>query len=285
MDPGATRLPADDTALLARALPDGPPPAAHGLFGAGSWLRRVSGEGAVLFGGGCALLLEVAHPLVAAGVAEHSAWQSDPFGRLGRTLAAMNAMAFGDLAQALAAARAVERAHARVQGTLSVATGRFAAGTPYHGRDPALVLWVWGTLVESAGRVYERFVGPLAPEARAAYHREHAVLARLLGAPPECVPDTPEAFRDWFDAVVAADLAVGDAARAIAGAVLSSAAGLRALGGGRLRPVTAALLPAPVRDAYGLSFDEERLEAWAAEIRRLRRARAPRDLDGSEGPR
>src|SRR5215831_7976655 len=140
--------PHDDTALLAQTGIDPLPPASEGLFRAGSWLRRIHGESALIFGGGRALLLEVAHPLVAAGVAEHSKFRTDPLGRLRRTLDAMHAIGFGDRAAALAAARGVHRAHARVHGRLSADAGAaYPAGTPYHGREVELVVWVWATLV------------------------------------------------------------------------------------------------------------------------------------------
>jgi uncharacterized protein (DUF2236 family) len=111
-------LPLDDDALLAFAGLCDPPPPEDGLFRRGCWLRRVSGEPVLLFGGGRALLLEIAHPLVAAGVAEHSSFRSDPFGRLQRTLEAISAIVFRDRAAALAAARSVERTIQRVTGRL-----------------------------------------------------------------------------------------------------------------------------------------------------------------------
>ncbi len=76
----------DDEELLRRAGIVDPPPAIEGLFHEGCWLRKISREKVLLFGGGRALLLEVAHPLVAAGVADHSNFREDPFGRLQRTL-------------------------------------------------------------------------------------------------------------------------------------------------------------------------------------------------------
>ena len=90
----------------------------------------------------------------------------------------MNAMAFGSVAEALAAARGVERGHAHVHGRLREPVGRFAAGTPYHGRDPELVLWVWATLAEVARAVYERFArdyGPFLNQVRVFAHRPPAV--------------------------------------------------------------------------------------------------------------
>ncbi|MDJ0785796.1 MAG: oxygenase MpaB family protein [Myxococcota bacterium] len=281
-----SKLPASDAELLALAVGGAPAPKGEGagLFGAESWLRRVSGEGAVLFGGGCALLLEVAHPLVAAGVAEHSRYRDEPFERLSKTLAAVNAMAFGRVEDALAAARGVEAAHARVRGTLSMDVGHFPAGTPYDGRDPELVRWVWATLAWTARAVYRRVVGPLAPEAERAYFAEHAVLARLLGVPPADVPETPESFDAWFEGVVGSgDLAVGPQARDIAAFVLEPPAHVRALVGGRMAALTALLLPEPVREDFGIELSAERrarTEAWLDQIRAMR---APRDLDAS-GP-
>jgi uncharacterized protein (DUF2236 family) len=265
-------LPASDEALLALALPEGPPPGARGLFRDDSWLRRVSGAPVAIFGGGRALLLELAHPFVAAGVAEHSAWRSDPFGRLQRTLAAMTAITFGDLPAALAAARSVERAHARVRGVLPAGAGPFPSGTPYSGRDPEAVRWVWATLADTALVIYERFVEPLAPDAREAYYADHRVLARVLGVPPALVPRDFAAFRTWFDGMVASDvLTVTPLAREIARAVLEAPADPATAG--MTRSITAGLLPQRLRDAFALAWDAEheaRLEALVSSVRSLR---------------
>lgn len=267
----STRLPDDDDALLARAGVTPPDDAAEGLFAADGWLRRVSAEPALLFGGGRALLLEIAHPLVAAGVAQHSNFEADPFGRLRRTLDAMSAISFADRASALAAARSVERAHARVQGTLAVDAGPFRAGTPYTGRDPELVRWVWATLVDTSLAVYEHFVAPLAAEAREEFYCDHAAIARVLGTPPELVPVDWDGFRRWFDGVVAGEtLSVSDEARRIAEAVLRAPA----TDSGPVRLITAALLPPRLREAFGLPWSPERAERFeklAASVRGLRR--------------
>jgi uncharacterized protein (DUF2236 family) len=264
----------DDEELLERAGIDSLPEGAEGLFRADSWIRRVSGESVTLFGGGRALLLEVAHPLVAAGVADHSNFRTDPFGRLQRTLDALNAVVFGDRARALAAARGVERAHDRVHGNLAEAAGPFPAGTPYHGRDPELMRWVWATLADTARAVYERFVEPLDPAAIAAYEADHRVVARVLGVPRELLPPDPAAFRRYFDGMLeGGTLAVSSQGRAIAEAVLHPPVPLA--GGGMMRLVTAGLLPASLRRAFGLPWDDARaarLEALTASVRGLRRS-------------
>lgn len=267
--------PGDERSLLARAWPEGPPAALDGLFPASGWLRRVSAEGAVLLGGGAALLLEVAHPLVAAGVAEHSRYREDPFGRLARTLQAVNAMVFGDRAAALAAAQRVARSHERIRGRLHERAGAWPPGTPYHGRDAELVRWVWATLAETALGVYERFHAPLSPGARDAYHAEHAALARVLGVPPDRAPASRSAFEGYLASMLASDrLAVTPAAREVARSVVAPPPSLRMPGSGRLALATAALLPQRLREDYGLAWgaeQEARLERLAASVRALRR--------------
>jgi len=269
-------LPLDDDALLAFAGLCDPPPPEEGLFRRGCWLRRVSGEPVLLFGGGRALLLEIAHPLVAAGVAEHSSYRTDPFGRLQRTLEAISAIVFRDRAAALAAARSVERAHQRVTGRLAAPAGCFDAGTPYSGRDPELMLWVWATLVDTGLAVYERFVADLDAAARRAYYADHRSVVRVLGVPDALVPPSWEAFRAWFDAMLGSDaLAVTPAAREIAAGVLGPAAAMS--DARRLRLITAGLLPPRLREAFGLAWDDvsaARLEALSASVRGLRRPAA-----------
>jgi uncharacterized protein (DUF2236 family) len=279
-------LPRDDAELLALAGISDPPPPEQGLFRPESWLRRVSAESVLLLGGGRALLLEVAHPLVAAGVAEHSRFREDPLGRLQRTLDAMSAIAFRGRREALEAARRVERAHARVRGRLSVDAGRYPAGTAYDGRDPELMLWVWATLVDTALVVTDRFIGPLAPEAREAYYADQRVVARVLGIPAERVPARSADFAAYFDAMLAGDaLAVTDTAREIAAAVLEPPIRLPTTGIARL--VTAGLLPPRLREAFGLPWDavrQGRLDALSESARTLRAAASARGGDSLDAP-
>ncbi len=268
-------LPTNDEELLALAGVSDAPPPEEGLFRDGCWLRKVSAEPVLLFGGGRALLLEIAHPLVAAGVAEHSDFRRDPFGRLQRTLDAMTAIAFGNRATALEAARGVERAHARVAGVLENGAGRFPAGARYAGRDPDLMLWVWASLVDTALVVYQRFVAPLDAVALDAYLAEQRVVARVLGIPAARVPERHADFRRYFDAMLEGNtLCVTPGACEIADAVLAAPG--RLVGAGVMRSLTAALLPARLREAFGLAWDParaERIEALTASVRSLRRDR------------
>lgn len=287
MEPHKPQNEFDDDALLARAAIEGlPADPADGLFAGDCWLRRISGESVVVLGGGRALLLEVAHPVVAAGVADHSDFRADPFGRLERTLGALSAITFADRGAALAAVRTIEATHRRVKGVLPNDAGRLRAGAHYSADDPAARRWVWATLVDSAVAIYECFVGDLAPAALDAYYHDHCAVARLLGVPAELLPaDWPD-FRAFFDRTVASDeLVVDERARDIAAGVLDPPLGTA--NAKLLRILTAALLPEPLRVAYRLDWGPEkqrRFEALVESVRGLR-GREPGVAGGPEtGP-
>ena len=171
---------------------------ARSLFGPGSVTWRVNREAVLLLGGGRALLLQVAHPLVAAGVAAHSEFRAHPLRRLWRTLDLMLTLAFADGATALGAVRTIEGVHARVHGVLEEPSGPFPRGTRYDANDPALLLWVYATLVDTALVVYERFVEPLAVDGRAAYYDGSKIGGRLLGIPEAMMPPRSGASRNTW---------------------------------------------------------------------------------------
>jgi uncharacterized protein (DUF2236 family) len=230
------------------------------------------------------LLLEIAHPLVAAGVAEHSNFRGDPFGRLQRTLGAMRAITFGDRTAGFAAVRAIERAHAVVHGTLAKDVGIFRAGTAYSASDPESMRWVWATLVETAVTMHRRFVGELASEAVSAYYADHLGVARLLGIPAAILPASWTEFETWFDDTIAGDaLAVDERARDIADAVLQGS--LPAADAKVIRILTTGLLPERLRRAFGLEWNDAKAERFAkliASVRGLRSGAAA--LDGESEP-
>lgn len=247
-----------------------------GLFRADSLTRRVHRELALLGGGGCALLLQVAHPLVAAGVAEHSHFRRDPIGRLVRTLDLMLTLSFASAESALRAVKEIERRHARVQGRLAEAVGRYPAGTPYDAMDPSLLLWVHATLVATAPRVFERLVAPLSRGQRQAYYEESRTLGRLLGIPDAALPPDLLSFRDYFHGMETdGSLAVGPAARDIAAAVLQPREPWW-LGWvvPPLHLLTAGLLPPSLRRAYGLPWSARHRQVLGA-LEGLTRATLP----------
>ncbi len=244
------------------------------IFGPNSVTWRVNREAAVLLGGGRALLLQVAHPLVAAGVAAHSNFRAHPLARLWRTLDLMLTITFADAAGAVRALHEIERVHARVHGVLDAAVGPFPAGTRYDATDPELLLWVYATLVDTALLVYEQFVAPLTPRTRAAYYEESKIGARLFGIPAAILPKRLSNFTEYMRGMVAGEvLAVGPASKEIAASILRPPlpVGLRhAFQTANL--FTVGLLPARLRARYGLSWGPVRAVMLAGI------ARAPRLL-------
>jgi uncharacterized protein (DUF2236 family) len=221
---------------------------------------RVSRELALLLGGGRALLLQVAHPLVAAGVAEHSGYRENPWQRLEGTMNAVWAIVFGTRVDADRTARRVRAMHSKVEGRTREQMGPFPAGTPYSALDPDLLLWVHATLVDTALLVHDRWVAPLSGPERAAYYEEMKTAAVLFGTPPETIPPTLREFRTYMEAMLASPaIGVTDTARDIARAVMSPPLPLA------VRPamqavnlLTAGMLPPRLRREYGLAWDPAR---------------------------
>jgi uncharacterized protein (DUF2236 family) len=249
-----------------------------GYFAPESVIRRVGNSPLVpLLGGGPAVLLQVAHPLVAAGVVSHSDYQNDLWRRLVRTLRALYMIVYGSKEEAERTGEAVRAVHAHVRGLTRERLGPFPAGTPYFASDPDLMLWVHATLVEASLAVYRRFVGRLAPDEEEAYYGEMALVARVFGLPPAVVPAKLADFRDYLDAQLAgAQICVTPPAREVAAVILEAAlpAPLRVLVPAH-RLATAALLPASVREEYGLRWSRAHALPLALAARSLRALAVP----------
>jgi uncharacterized protein (DUF2236 family) len=236
-------------------VPDTRPAAAGpGLFPPDALVRQVNGETILLLGGGRALLMQLAHPLVARGVAEHSDFRSDPFSRLQRTLEAVSTIVFGSEAEARATAAAVRAVHDRV------------TGPGYQANDPDLLMWVHATLVDTALRMHARFIGSLTADEAEAYYQESKLIAELLGVPADRQPADLAAFRLYVRAMVGSLAGgVSDEAKALARSVLHPrlpwvVGPLAAVG----RELTVGLLPHPLRQAYGFRWGTRRNAALLA---------------------
>jgi len=232
--------------------------------------HRVNAERLAVLGWSRAILLQLAHPLVAAGVAEHSGFRSGglaAISRLHHTIRAMLALTFGDDSTHRAALDSIRAIHRRVHGRLPAAAGTFAAGTPYSAEDPDLVLWVHATLLESIPLIYELVVAPLTAEERDRYCAEAAPIAIDLGARAAEVPRTWPAVTAYLDRMYASGaIAVSAEARELAAAVLSPPfAHLVAPAAWANRLLTIGLLPDDIRRQYGLTWSEARRPA----LRRL----------------
>jgi uncharacterized protein (DUF2236 family) len=192
-----------------------------GLFGPKSLTWRVNKEGVLLFGGGTALIQQVAHPLVAAGVSQHSDYREDPWGRLYRTLDVVTKITFGSTKTSEEAARQLRETHGRVRGTSDEDGGRYPAGARYDARMPKLVMWVHATLVRTSLDVYQRYVGPLTIAEQCAYYEEQKVLGEKFGVPVSRQPATYAEFNEYYDHMVEDELAVTDALRDVVDATLN----------------------------------------------------------------
>jgi uncharacterized protein (DUF2236 family) len=245
-----------------------------GLFGPGSMTWRINREGVLVLGGGRALILQVAHPLVAAGVAEFSNYREDPWGRLVRTLELTTSIVFGDSQEAAEGSARLQRIHSRVVGETKEPGGRFPAGTPYEANDPELLMWVHATLVDTAILVYDRYVSPLSTDERRRYYEEQKSLGEAFGVPREHQPATYADFNEYFDDMIHSDrIAVTDALRDVVEATLRPELPIVA------RPAveavnlaTVGLLPDPLRRDLGLPWGSNRERLLAASRALLRGA-------------
>ena len=226
-----------------------------GYFAPESVIRRVGNTPVTPFlGGGAAVLLQVAHPLVAAGVAEHSAYEQDIWRRLVRTLRALYLITYGSKAEADRVGADVQAAHARVRGTTATRLGVFPAGTSYSAGDPELMAWVHGTLVHASLCAYQRFERCLPRADQERYYREMTLVARLFGTSAGVIPATLADFEEFFAAQIAGEtIAVTEPAHEIARVILRAPlpVPLRLIVPAH-RLATAEALPPRIRREYGL---------------------------------
>lgn len=237
--------------------------------------RRINAERLLLVAWVRAILLQLAHPLIAAGVSEHSTFRGSStaaFNRLHHTVGAMLALTFGTPAQRAQALDAIRAIHRRVNGTLTEACGAFPAGTRYSAEDPELLLWVHATLVESIVIGYEQMIGPLHDAERDQYCADSAAVAVELGARPDEVPRSWPALRAYLDAGYASGrIAVGPQARALAAALTSpfSNTVARRLVTPLVSLLAAGQLPGPIRLQYGFAWDPTRQRRYSRIMRLL----------------
>ena len=163
-----------------------------GLFGPDSITWRVHGDPSMALAGLRALLLQALHPLAMAGVAEHSDFRQDPWGRLRRTAEYVGVTTYGTTYEAQRAAARVRGIHRRLSGVEP------ETGTPYRVDDPALLLWVHCVEVESFLSTAMRCGVRLTEEEQDLYYGEQTLSASLVGLDPDDVPASREEVADYF---------------------------------------------------------------------------------------
>jgi uncharacterized protein (DUF2236 family) len=223
----------------------------------------------VVAGWGRAILLQLAHPAVAAGVHRHSSFRGSllsSFRRLRSTVGSMLALTFGDTEAMIAAAARINAIHDRVRG-----------GDPaYSAHDPGLQRWVHATLIESITLAYESLVRPLTRSERDRYCSQAAIMEPLMAMPAGWLPRDSAQLDDYMRGMLAGgSLVVTDASRSLARSLLYPP-GWRAAWP-VFRPVqllTIGSLPPPIREAYGFEWrpcDKRALTRWTTILRVSRR--------------
>jgi len=148
-----------------------------GLFGPDSAVWQVHGCIATLVGGIRALLMQAAHPAALTGVAEHSAYDTDPLGRLERTTRWLTITSFGSTEAIEIEACRVREMHKRVEGNFEQRSGEQAR---YSASDPRYLLWVHCAFTDSFLRAHEE-LGYALPQGADQYVKEWAKSAEPLG--------------------------------------------------------------------------------------------------------
>lgn len=259
----------------------------HVRAGRGSVTWKINREMIVVAGWGRAILLQLAHPAVAAGVHDHSAFCGSlraGIGRLQATVGAMAAITFGDREQMIAAAARINAVHDHVRGHVP------GANAIYSAHAPELQRWVHATLLESLPLAYQRLVGPLTVDERDRYCAEAAIMEPLLGMPAGWLPSNSLQLDAYLrEMLTGGSLVVTDASRALARAVLYPPHWYAAWPAFRaMQVLTIGSLPPSIRHAYGFEWDardERALARWTTVLRKSRRLLPPLTRGWPTAPR
>lgn len=252
------------------------------LFSPSSVFWRVNRELASGLAAPRAVLMQLAHPLIAAGVAEHSHFQEHRFARLYRTSMAAAAITFGSREFALRIVRSINEKHERVHGLLQRPAGIFPAGTPYDANDPELKAWVLSTITDSTLLVYDTFVSPLSHQACEEYYQDSLTAAKLFAIPERVMPPTYTDLRVYMRRMLEGEaIVVSDTAREIARALFapSMEGTLLFLGSA----IGIGLLPERLRREFGFRWNPWR-QMWLrrfGDVSRLVRGHVPSILCSS----
>jgi uncharacterized protein (DUF2236 family) len=244
----------------------------RGLFGPDSVSWKINREAGLFLAAGRATLLQLAHPWVAAAIAEHSRTLHDPIGRFHQTFRVMFTMSFGPVEQAIATARQMHIRHAGIYGTIPGTAGAFAKGSHYDANDVHALLWVYATLIDVAVLAYDLILPALTVTEREQYYAESRISASLFGIPSDAWPGNWQQFQEYMESMYLSDtLAVSSVARRLARQVLSGTGSWLRIPSW-YRALTAHLLPPRFREEFGLACGErekrsaERAVGW---IRRV----------------
>lgn len=229
-----------------------------GFYGPDSMMWRINREAVLLGAGPAALLLQVAHPLIAEGVAHHSSFEQDPWRRLHGTIRTTMNLVFGDGVAAQRAVKRLNSVHAGVRGDVLDREARRVAWA-YRALDPALLLWVQATLIVTSVAAYQRWVGPLSADERDRFWQEARAVGVRLGIPRSLSPGDWPALEAYWAQMLAHDgpVHVTPTARRLARLIVrppfpfvpGPLVDLAAMPG-------LALLPPRIRSEFGITWSE-----------------------------
>lgn len=247
---------------------------AHARPGPDSVTWKIHREIVVVAGWGRAILLQLAHPSIAAGVHDHSSFRGSlraAFRRLQSTVGAMLTIAFGDTEEMIGAAAGINAIHDRVRGAV-----RDRGPGDYSAHDPDLQRWVHATLIESIPLTYQMLVGPLSARERDRYCSESSIMEPLMGMPEGSLPRHAAQLDAYLRAMLeSGQLVVTDTSRALARAVLFPPKWWLAWPAFRaMQLLTIGSLPHSIREAYGFEWrdrDERAMRRWMSAIRMVMR--------------
>lgn len=230
----------------------------EGVFGPDSAMWLCIREWAIPLMAMRAVMLQIAHPAVAAAGARNSRIMEDFVPRAQRTFASVYVMQFGALDSALAAARRVFALHARVRGRIPQRASAQHAGTPYRANQPALLRWVLATMVDAALMAFGTVLAPLDDARREAFYQDMLLLGLMLGLSEDDMPPDLASFEVFFAETLESDqLRVGPTARQLSEFLFREGWNFAYLD----EIWVAGIVPARFRDAYGLSWTPARRAA------------------------
>jgi uncharacterized protein (DUF2236 family) len=175
-------------------------------FGKDSTLRKVVSEPVCGLFAQRALVMDVAHPKVGAGVRDHSRFQHLPVRRLWGTMDLGTQLVFGDVDISRAAARRIYAFHDHVNGHVAEPPVPDDDAHRYTAHDATLLRWVWATIIDSVEVAFTRWVRPFADGEADAFYADACSFARFFGIPAELLPPDRGAFAEYLDEVLSSDL-------------------------------------------------------------------------------
>jgi uncharacterized protein (DUF2236 family) len=173
-------------------------------------LKKIAREGIALAGGPAAILLQISHPKVGQGVADHSTFTTRAIKSISRaqyTQMYIYVMILGNEDEKAAMRAWVDKAHSRVKGG--------EKDNAYDAMDPELQLWVAATIYPSMISMYELIYGPLPPAMGERVYQAYSIMATSLQVPREIWPANLRAFRMYWKDMVENHLEVTVDARMV----------------------------------------------------------------------